>query len=155
MDSTPPQVQKVSDNLNRRTKHRRERGDDDYAKHSFDWMASLFIKDRINTNLMSASGPVKDAADITIEVFVPTDTEKNYILNLQLQFELWGMEQFLVTSSHGRVELSRGPVSREKLSEIETVKKEETVIIFRNYNVWVSTSTCSSYCQEVQTRGDG
>ena len=80
MDSTPLQVQKVWDNLNLRTKHRRERGDDDYAKHNFDWMASLFIKDRINTNHMSASGPVKDAADITIEDFVPTDTEKNYIL---------------------------------------------------------------------------
>ena len=87
-------------------------------------LASLFIKHRINTNHMSASGPVKDAADITIEDFVPTDTEKNYILNLQLQFELWGKEQYLVTSSQGRVELRRGPVPREKLSEIETVKKK-------------------------------
>ena len=60
----------------------KEDGDDDYVKHNFDWMAmaSLFIKHRINTNHMSASGPVKDAADITIEDFVPTDTEKNYIL---------------------------------------------------------------------------
>ena len=47
VDTVPKQVQQVWDNLNLRTKHRFQRAGDDYAKNNFDWMASIFIKDRI------------------------------------------------------------------------------------------------------------
>ena len=78
-DTTPPQVQKVWDNLNLRTKHRFERESDEYSKNNFDWMASMWIKDRIDVNHMDSGKPVKDAADLKIEDFVPTEMEKDYV----------------------------------------------------------------------------
>ena len=79
LDSSPLQVQQVWDNLNLRTKHRYERKGDEYSKHNFDWMASILIKDRIDTNHMNAKAPVKDVTDMEIEDFVPTDVEKDYV----------------------------------------------------------------------------
>ena len=66
-NSVPLQVQKVWDNLNLRTKHRFQRERDDYSKSNFDWMASIFIKDRINVNHMDNGKPVKAATDLKIE----------------------------------------------------------------------------------------
>ena len=51
-DTTPPQLQGVWDNLNLRTKHRFERVGDSYADSNLDWMASLWVKDRISANHM-------------------------------------------------------------------------------------------------------
>ena len=79
LNTIPQQVHQVWDNLNLRTKHRFERGDDDYTKNNFDWMASLLIKDRINANHMDGGAPLKTPQEIMIEDFVPSDTEKDYI----------------------------------------------------------------------------
>ena len=79
LDTIPPQVQLVWDNINLRTKHRFERGGDKYDSHNYDWMASLFIKDRINANHMDGGAPVKLPDDLKIEDFVPSQTEKDYI----------------------------------------------------------------------------
>jgi hypothetical protein len=68
LDSSPLQVQQVWDNLNLRTKHRYERKGDEYSKHNFDWMASILIKDRIDTNHMNDKAPVKDVTDMEIEL---------------------------------------------------------------------------------------
>ena len=77
--STPPQVQKVWDNLNLRTKHRFERGKDEYSTSNFDWMASLWIKDRVDANHLDSGEPVKQATELKIEDFVPTEVEKDYV----------------------------------------------------------------------------
>ena len=79
LDTIPPQVQQVWDNLNLRTKHRYQRGRDEYAKNYFDWMASIFIKDRINANHMDSGDPVKNFKDLNIEDFVPSVVEKDYV----------------------------------------------------------------------------
>ena len=42
-------------------------------------MASIFIKDRIDVNHMDVGAPVKDAEDLTIEDYVPTQVEKDYV----------------------------------------------------------------------------
>ena len=42
-------------------------------------MASLLIKDRINTNHMDCGEPAKDVNELRIEDFIPTDAEKNYV----------------------------------------------------------------------------
>ena len=45
-------------------------------KTTFDWMASMFIKERININHMKAIEPVKHEK---IEDFVPSETKKDYV----------------------------------------------------------------------------
>ena len=81
IDSTPPQLQAVWDNLNLRTKHRYERVGDNYADSNLDWMASLWVKDRISANHMEhRSGiPLKDVSSLSIKDMVPSDPEKDYI----------------------------------------------------------------------------
>ena len=79
LETVPPQLQQVWDNLNIRTKHRLQRGGDDYNKNNFDWMASILIKDRINVNHMDTGEPLKAVADLKIEDFVPTEVEKDYV----------------------------------------------------------------------------
>ena len=77
--SSPQQVQIVWDNLNLRSKHKFERKNDEYAKSNFDWMASMFVRDRIDVNHMKSSEPVRSPADLKIEDFVPTESEKEYV----------------------------------------------------------------------------
>ena len=79
VSTVPKQVQKVWDNLNLRTKHRFERGKDEYSTNNLDWMASLWIKDRVNVNHMDCGEPAKDAKDLKIEDYVPNEVEKDYI----------------------------------------------------------------------------
>ena len=79
LDNIPPQVQLVWDNLNLRTKHRFERGSDKEDASNKDWMASVFIKDRVNVNHMDGGAPVKKPEDLTVEDFVPSQLEKEYI----------------------------------------------------------------------------
>ena len=59
VENIPKQVQCVWDNLNLRTKHRFQRQEDDYSKNNFDWMASIFIKDRISVNHMDYGNAIK------------------------------------------------------------------------------------------------
>ena len=46
-------------------------------------MASLLIKDRINTNHMDCGELAKDVDELRIEDFIPTDAEKNYVFQSQ------------------------------------------------------------------------
>ena len=80
-DTTPPQLQGVWDNLNLRTKHRFERVGDDYKDNNLDWMASLWVKDRISANHMEhRSGiPLKDVSNLSIKDMVPSTPEKEYV----------------------------------------------------------------------------
>ena len=83
IDSTPPQLQAVWDNLNLRTKHRYERMEDKdtYADTNLDWMASLWVKDRISANHMDHRPGVslKDVSNLSIKDMVPSTDEKDYI----------------------------------------------------------------------------
>ena len=81
MDTAPPQTQLVWDNLNLRSKHRFERAGDDYSDSNLDWMGSLWVKDRINANHMEHREGValKDAKNLSIKDFLPSEKEKDYI----------------------------------------------------------------------------
>ena len=81
LDTTPPQVQKVWDNLNLRTNHRYHRAADDYSSSNLDWMASLWIQDRIDSNHMEnrQGVAVKDVRNLNIKDMVPSEKEKSYI----------------------------------------------------------------------------
>ena len=75
--SMPLQVQLVWDNLNIRSKHKFERKGDKYEESNFDWMASIFIQERISANHMehSPGSALKEADEMAIEDFVPTQHE--------------------------------------------------------------------------------
>ena len=61
-------------------KPRYKKCDDSSSDQNLDWMASVWIQDRINANHMDHSGtPLKDIKDLTIEDMVPTDKEKDYV----------------------------------------------------------------------------
>ena len=81
LDTAPPQTQLVWDNLNLRTKSRFERAGDDYSDSNLDWMASLWVKDRINANHMDHREGValKGAENLSIKDFLPSEKEKDYI----------------------------------------------------------------------------
>ena len=79
-DTCPPQLQMVWDNLNLRTSHRYQRVGDEYGDSNLDWMASLWIKDRITANHMEHQGEsLKSAENLNIRDFVPNDKEKDYV----------------------------------------------------------------------------
>ena len=88
LDTAPPQLQMVWDNLNLRTKHRYQRADDDYSASNLDWMASLWIKDRINSNHMENKEgiAVKDVGNLSINDVVASDKEKNYIFRALIRY---------------------------------------------------------------------
>ena len=87
LDTTPPQLQMVWDNLNLRTKHRYQRVGDDYASSNLDWMASMWIKDRISANHMEHNGfSLKSVDNLNIRDFVPTNDEKNYVFKSLVSF---------------------------------------------------------------------
>ena len=83
IDNAPKQCQVVWDNLNLRTKHREERSGDNYSDANLDWMSSLMIKDRINSDHMEHNEGValKDIEHLSIKDFVPSDKEKDYIFS--------------------------------------------------------------------------
>ena len=57
----------------------------------------MFIKDRIDDYHMITNEPVKKAADIKIEDFVPTGTEKDYnFQSLVFNYSRWLVERFPV-----------------------------------------------------------
>ena len=79
--SSIPQIQPVWDNLNLRSKHRFERMTDNYADSNYDWMASLWIQERVNASHMKhePGKALKQAEDLNIQDFVPSLPELNYI----------------------------------------------------------------------------
>ena len=80
LDTAPPQLQLVWDNLNLRTSHRYQRVGDEYADSNLDWMASLWIKDRISANHMEHDGvSLKSPDNLNIKDFVPTSKERDYV----------------------------------------------------------------------------
>ena len=76
----PPQVQLVWDNLNLRTKHRHERQGDNYFDSNFDWMASLWIQERVLANHMDhkPGQALKEPTHLSIQDFVPSQPEEDY-----------------------------------------------------------------------------
>ena len=52
---------------------------DEYSTNNLDWMASLWIKDRVNVNHMDCGEPAKDAKDLKIEDFVPNEVERKFL----------------------------------------------------------------------------
>ena len=59
---------------------------DEYSTDNYDWMASMFIKDRIDVNGMEFGAPVKAAKDLKIEDFVPTENEKDYVFQSLIHY---------------------------------------------------------------------
>ena len=79
----PPQVQIVWDNLNLRMKHRFERKDDCYTDFNYDWMASLFILERIRANHMEheTGKSFLDPSLLKTNHFIPNKYEKSYMFS--------------------------------------------------------------------------
>ena len=89
LDITPAQFQIVWDNLNLTTKHRFERAEDKDSTSRLDWMASIWILDRINANHMdnTKGSSVKRVEDLSIKDMIASDKEKDYIfINLVSYF---------------------------------------------------------------------
>ena len=87
LDSTPPQLQLVWDNLNLRSDHRFHRVGDSYSDSNLDWMASMWIKDRICANHMDHSGvALKDPENLSIKDFVTSEKERDYIFIALVHF---------------------------------------------------------------------
>ena len=86
-DTVPPQLQLVWDNLNLRTGHRFQRGGDSYEDSNLDWMASLWIKDRIDASHMQHEGmALKDIDSLSIKDMLPSAKEKDYIFRALVHF---------------------------------------------------------------------
>ena len=78
LDNSPPQMQMVWDNMNLRTGHRFDRVGDNYSDTNLDWMASLWIQDRIDANHMAHGGiSVKDVESLCIKDMLPSCKEKD------------------------------------------------------------------------------
>ena len=93
-DTVPPQLQCVWDNLNLRTKHRFERVGDNYEDSNLDWMASLWIRDRINANHMQHEGfALKDIDGLSIKDMLPSEKEKDYIFGALVYFYSYRLVQ--------------------------------------------------------------
>ena len=88
LDSCPPQFNLVWDNLNLRTKRRFRRAGDDYSSFNLDWMASLWIKDRIDSNHMDHKEGIalKDVENLSIKDMVPSDEEKSYVFRSPISY---------------------------------------------------------------------
>ena len=77
----PPQIQLVWDNLNLRTKKRFERQRDTWADSNLDWMASIWIQERISGNHMKhhPGEGLKEPGSLSIQDFVPSSQEEDYL----------------------------------------------------------------------------
>ena len=80
------QQQLVWYDLNPRTKHRFERAGDKYSDSNLDWMASLWIQDRINANHMQHNEGMALKDYLSIKDFVPSDKEKDYIFSALVHY---------------------------------------------------------------------
>ena len=82
-DSLPRQVQCVWDNINLHFNPRFNRKEDGYSSYNKDWMASLWIQERINANHMEhkSGRPLKEPETLSIQDFIPSEAEKNYLFS--------------------------------------------------------------------------
>ena len=80
-DSLPRQVQCVWDNINLHFNPRFQRKDDGYSDFNKDWMASMWIQERINANHMKSGCPLKEPEALSIQDFIPSEEEKNYLFS--------------------------------------------------------------------------
>ena len=87
-DTLPRQQQLVWDNLNLRTKARFQRQRDSYSDYNLDWMASLWIEERISANHMDhmSGSSLKDPTNLTIQDFVPSQPEKDYLFTSLIHY---------------------------------------------------------------------
>ena len=131
LDSSPAQTQLVWDNLNIRTKHRHERKGDQYSSSNLDWMSSLWIQDRINSNHMDHRGvPVKDVDCLSIKDMVPSDKEKDYIfmaLIKYLSYRLVSRHPHLFKSVNKCIKPNR---AHQFQHEMDRASKESTGELF-------------------------
>ena len=81
--SLPKQTQCVWDNINLRSNPRFQRQRDSYSDYNLDWMASMMIKERISGNHMDhvPGRALKDAETLSIQDFVPSKPEKDYLFS--------------------------------------------------------------------------
>ena len=80
VDECPPQLQLVWDNLNMHPKHRFERIGDTNSDLQLNWMASLWIQERINVNHMQHRGePLKSVDNLKISDYTPSAKELDYV----------------------------------------------------------------------------
>ena len=87
LDTAPPQLQMVWDNLNLRSDHRFHRVGDSYSDSNLDWMASMWIKDRIDANHMMHGGvALKRPENLSIKDFVTSDKEREYVFMALVSF---------------------------------------------------------------------
>ena len=87
LDECPHQLQLVWDNLNLRTKHRYEREGDQFSANNLDWMSSLWIQNRINSNHMDHSGaPLKDVENLSLKDMIPNAKEIDYVFMSLVHF---------------------------------------------------------------------
>ena len=79
----PPQIQLVWDNLNLRSKHRFERQRDNWSDSNYDWMASLWIQERISANHMEhkPGESLKEPFNLSIQDFIPSQKEEDYLFS--------------------------------------------------------------------------
>ena len=77
----PNQVQLVWDNINLRMKHKFERQKDQSHDSIYNWMASLWIKERISANHMEHTPglALKKPSELNIQDFVHSEGEENYL----------------------------------------------------------------------------
>jgi hypothetical protein len=112
LDTAPPQLQMVWDNLNLRTKHRFERAGDAYSDSNLDWMASMWIRDRIDANHMEHREGValKGAENLSIKDLIPSEKEKDYIFIALIDYFSYRLVQrhpLLFKSISGCIKQSR------------------------------------------------
>ena len=95
INTSPPQLQMVWDNLNLRTKHRYQRVGDNYEDANLDWMASLWIEDRIDANHMEhrEGESLKNIDSLSIKDMVPTEKEKNYVFRALISYYSYRLVQ--------------------------------------------------------------
>ena len=89
----PGQLECVWDNLNLQSKHRFERMIDNSWGITLDWMASLFIKERINVNHMDfdVKKPFKKLDELSIADFI-TSSEVRFHYRLEkIQTLFWSL----------------------------------------------------------------
>ena len=81
-------MQLVWDNLNLSLKHRFERKGDNYEQTNKDWMASLWIQDRIDVSHMEHKEgcSVLEVDDLQIYDMIPTESEKSYVFNSLISY---------------------------------------------------------------------
>ena len=79
VDTVPPQIHGTFDNLNLTKRSRYQR--DEHSSSTYDYVASILVKDRVNSNHMlhNEGQALKSAEELHINDFIPLSKEKDYI----------------------------------------------------------------------------